>query len=290
MKKLQQQIITGLNNEKKVLIFINENSPNWWWWSYFSKSRKKRVYETLGIPLEDKDAAIKKAKELYIQIELGCVKMVEYSHELLYDTRHIGTFRVMSPDFHKWLKIQQHDKGGYVYVIFPSNKDTHDQNVQGVDALISDKGSFHKESLVRGKVGCSGIGKKPQKSLNDRMGTYIRAIKISSDAVIKGPGHDHKWMKTALYQNEDWCVSIFHVYAEDESKRIAYTLAVEKMVIQGVSRFLGEVPAGNLEESIDRARSNGKMPQQQETGDLSLLAETIPTRTRLMPTIGRKRN
>ena len=265
MKQLHEENIIqkGMGSEHAVTIFLNAQSPDWWWWSYWSRTKKKRVNQTLNIFVgseeegnkEDQKAfARKKAKTLYLQIEAGCVNMIEYFSNLIYDTRHIGTFRVMNPDFHEWMKIQQYDAGGYVYQIFPSNKDIHDQSVC-LDTLISGTGSFVKENIVRGKIGCSGTGKDPQESLRSRMGTYIREIKKP------GSEKDHKWM-TTLHQNEDWYVAIFHVADGDDpesaTRRISNTLAVEKAVITTVSRFLGMVPHGNKEESTRRMRSPGR--------------------------------
>jgi|LWDU01.1.fsa_nt_gi hypothetical protein len=258
MKKLQQEIINGLNSEKKVFIFINVNSPKRWWWSYHLKG-SKRVYEALGIRIEEKDMAIRKAKERYFQSVGGVTKMTQYSSDLLYGTHHIGTFRLMDPDFREWLKTQNHTSGGYVYMIFPSNQTIEQEEIQttyALDSLVSNMGHFQKENLVRGKIGCSGTGKSSAKSLESRMMSYMGFMNGAKTHI-----HGHRWMNAALHGNDEWYVIIFSVYAENESKKIANTQAVEKVVINGVSQFLDMVPMGNLEESASRINSRRKIKE-----------------------------
>jgi hypothetical protein len=255
MKKLQKETIKGLNNEKEVFIFVNENSPNKWWWSYHLEG-SPRVYEALGIRIEEKDMAIRKAKERYFQSVGGVTKMTKYSSDLLYGTHHIGTFRLMDPDFREWLKIQKHTSGGYVYMIFPSNQTIEQEETEtayALDSLVSNMGHFQKENLVRGKIGCSGTGKCPAKSLESRMMSYMGFMNGAKTHM-----HGHRWMNAALHNNDEWYVIIFSVYAENESRRVANTQTVEKIVINGVSEFLGMVPLGNLEESASRINSRNR--------------------------------
>jgi hypothetical protein len=228
------------------------NSPTRWHVAFKPpENGAKRQFKSLHVQCSQEEA-IELVKTMYSNWKRGLgfvhsksekmkkgFNIIESLSNLIDDTYLLGVWELMSDELCEYVR-EQKNQGGYVYVMFPSDKKPN-LNHNDMHRL------YNNPNILRGKIGCSGIGKDNFKSLHNRIHTYRMQI--------RGNGKSQKWNQwmneVELSDSEKWYVVIYNMKPEDYSNRVGDATFMEQAFIYTCWTRFRKLPVGNRAEATN---------------------------------------